>query len=48
VLCIGNSFSGEDIAVFAMKYGANSAVVSYQTAAKGYKWPYNIDEVPPV
>src|SRR5437764_2210336 len=46
LLVIGSSYSAEDIALQAKKYGARSVTVSYRTQPMGFPWPEGIDEVP--
>lgn len=46
VLLIGTSYSAEDIGSQCWKYGAKSITVSHRTAAMGYDWPANWEEVP--
>ena len=46
VLIIGTSYSAEDIGSQCWKYGAKSITVSHRTAAMGYDWPTNWEEVP--
>ena len=46
VLLIGTSYSAEDIGSQCWKYGAKSITVSHRTAAMGYDWPTNWEEVP--
>jgi trimethylamine monooxygenase len=46
LLVIGSSYSAEDIALQARKYGARSVTVSYRTAPMGFAWPAGIEEVP--
>ena len=46
VLIIGTSYSAEDIGSQCWKYGAKSITVSHRTAAMGYDWPANWEEVP--
>ena len=43
---IGTSYSAEDIGSQCWKYGAKSITVSHRTAAMGYDWPANWEEVP--
>lgn len=44
LLVVGNSFSGEDIAVQALKFGAQAVTVSYRNKSAGVKWPNGVDE----
>jgi trimethylamine monooxygenase len=46
VLIIGTSYSAEDISSQLYKYGAKSLTISHRTAAMGYHWPDNFQEVP--
>lgn len=46
VLCIGSSYSSEDIGVQCHKYGANSITFSYRTAPMGFEWPEGFEEKP--
>ncbi|MEM6987492.1 MAG: NAD(P)/FAD-dependent oxidoreductase [Pseudomonadota bacterium] len=46
LLIIGTSYSAEDIGSQCWKYGCKSVTVSHRTAAMGYKWPDNWQEVP--
>ena len=46
ILIIGTSYSAEDIGSQCWKYGAKSITVSHRTAAMGYDWPSNWEEVP--
>ena len=46
VLIIGTSYSAEDIGSQCWKYGAKTITVSHRTAAMGYDWPDNWEEVP--
>ncbi len=46
LLIVGTSYSAEDIGSQCWKYGANSITVSHRTAAMGYDWPENWQEVP--
>jgi trimethylamine monooxygenase len=46
VLCVGASYSSEDIGIQCYKYGAKSVTFSYRTRAMGFKWPESIDERP--
>mmetsp|Transcript_32943 Transcript_32943/g.95076 ORF Transcript_32943/g.95076 Transcript_32943/m.95076 type:complete len:389 (-) Transcript_32943:624-1790(-) len=48
VLCVGNHYSGEDIAITCVKYGATGATVCYRTQRSENIWPANIDERPNV
>jgi trimethylamine monooxygenase len=46
LLVVGSSYSAEDIALQARKYGADSVTISYRTAAMGFPWPEGIEERP--
>jgi trimethylamine monooxygenase len=46
VLIVGTSYSAEDIGSQCWKYGCKSVTVSYRTAAMGFDWPDNWQEVP--
>lgn len=46
ILIIGTSYSAEDIGSQCWKYGCKSVTVSHRTAAFGYDWPGNWQEVP--
>ena len=46
ILIIGTSYSAEDIGSQCWKYGCKSVTVSHRTAAMGYDWPENWQEVP--
>ncbi len=46
LLVMGSSYSAEDIALQAKKYGARSVTITYRTKAMGFAWPEGIDEVP--
>lgn len=46
ILIIGNSISGEDIAVQTYKFGAKECIISYRSNSSGFKWPAEIREVP--
>jgi trimethylamine monooxygenase len=46
LLVIGSSYSAEDIALQAAKYGARSVTVSWRTRPMGFPWPGGIEEVP--
>jgi len=46
LLIVGTSYSAEDIGSQCWKYGARSITVSHRTAAMGYDWPDNWEEVP--
>jgi len=38
LMMVGNGYSGEDIAMQCVKFGAKSATVVYRTAARGLNW----------
>lgn len=46
VLCIGSSYSSEDIGIQCYKYGAKSVTFSHRTRPMGFKWPETLSEVP--
>lgn len=46
LLVVGGSYSAEDIALQARKYGARSVTISYRSAAMGFPWPDGIEELP--
>ncbi len=46
ILLIGTSYSAEDIGSQCWKYGCKSVTVSHRTAAMGFEWPANWQEVP--
>lgn len=46
LLILGSSYSAEDIGSQCWKYGAKSITTSYRSAAMGFDWPDNWDEVP--
>lgn len=46
LLVMGSSYSAEDLALQAKKYGANSVTISYRTAPMGFSWPEGMEEVP--
>ena len=46
LLIVGTSYSAEDIGSQCWKYGARTITVSHRTAAMGYDWPDNWEEVP--
>jgi len=48
VLCVGTHYSGEDIGLQCLKFGASSVTLSYHTNPTGHKWPKGITEKPPV
>ncbi|MGP8026163.1 MAG: NAD(P)-binding domain-containing protein [Acidocella sp.] len=46
VLCIGSSYSSEDIGTQCYKYGAKEIIFSYRTAPMGFAFPKAFSEVP--
>lgn len=48
VLVIGSHYSGEDIALHCLKYGATRIIVSWRTEPTGLTWPEGIEERPMV
>lgn len=46
VLCVGSSYSSEDIGIQCHKYGAKSVTFSHRTRPMGFKWPESLSEVP--
>jgi trimethylamine monooxygenase len=46
VLCIGSSYSSEDIGTQCYKYGAKEIIFSYRTAPMGFAFPDAFTEVP--
>ena len=46
VLCIGSSYSSEDIGTQCYKYGAKEIIFSYRTAPMGFAFPEAFSEVP--
>ena len=46
IVIVGTSYSAEDIGSQCWKYGCKSVTVSHRTAAMGYDWPGNWQEVP--
>ena len=42
---VGTSHSTEDIGIQCWKYGCNSVTVAHPTAAMGYDWPANRQDV---
>jgi len=46
ILCIGTSYSSEDISSQCWKYGAKSITISHRTAPMGFNWPKEFTEVP--
>ena len=46
LLCVGSSYSAEDISMQCVKYGAESVICTYRTNPMGFHWPKNICERP--
>lgn len=46
VLCVGSSYSSEDIGLQCHKYGAKTVTFTWRTRPMGFKWPAGINEVP--
>jgi trimethylamine monooxygenase len=46
VLCVGSSYSSEDIGIQCYKYGAKSVTFSWRTKPMGFKWPESFAELP--
>jgi len=46
VLCIGSSYSAEDIGMQCYKYGAPEIIFSYRTAPMGFSFPDAFSQVP--
>ena len=46
VLCVGSSYSSEDIGIQCMKYGAKAVTFTWRTRPMGFRWPAGINEVP--
>lgn len=46
VLCVGSSYSSEDIGIQCYKYGAKAVTFSWRTTPMDFKWPPGINEVP--
>lgn len=46
LLVVGGSYSAEDIALQARKYGAYSVTISYRSKPMGFPWPEGVTEVP--
>lgn len=46
LLVVGAGFSGEDMALQTMKFGASNVVLSWRTKPLGFKWPKGIEERP--
>lgn len=46
VLIIGAAWSGEDLSITLMKFGAKSVIISWKDKPLGHKWPEGIEERP--
>ena len=46
VLCVGSSYSSEDIGIQCLKYGAKHVTFTWRTKPMGFNWPAGINEVP--
>lgn len=46
VLCVGSSYSSEDIGIQCNKYGAKTVTFTWRTRPMGFKWPAGCNEVP--
>lgn len=46
ILVVGVGYSGEDIALQAIKFGAKEVVCSYRSKPAHFKWPDGIKEKP--
>lgn len=46
VLCVGASYSSEDIGLQCHKYGAKAVTFTWRTRPMGFKWPAGVNEVP--
>lgn len=46
VLCVGSSYSSEDIGIQCIKYGAKAVTFTWRTKPMGFKWPPGMNEVP--
>ncbi len=46
VLCVGASYSSEDIGLQCLKYGAKAVTFTWRTRPMGFKWPAGVNEVP--
>ena len=46
VLVMGSSYSAEDLASQAFKYGAKTCTITHRGEPMGFKWPEGISEVP--
>lgn len=46
VLCVGASYSSEDIGIQCHKYGAKAVTFTWRSRPMGFNWPASINEVP--
>ena len=46
VLCVGASYSSEDIGLQCHKYGAKAVTFTWRSRPMGFKWPAGVNEVP--
>lgn len=46
VLCVGASYSSEDIGIQCHKYGAKAVTFTWRSRPMGFNWPAGINEVP--
>ncbi len=46
MLCVGASYSSEDIGLQCLKYGAKAVTFTWRTRPMGFKWPAGVNEVP--
>ena len=46
VLCVGASYSSEDIGLQCHKYGAKHVTFTWRSRPMGFKWPAGVNEVP--
>lgn len=46
VLCVGSSYSSEDIGIQCFKYGAKAVTFTWRSKPMGFNWPAGINEVP--
>jgi trimethylamine monooxygenase len=46
VLCVGSSYSSEDIGIQCYKYGAKAVTFTWRSKPMGFKWPETVNEVP--
>jgi len=46
VLCVGASYSSEDIGIQCFKYGAKAVTFTWRSKPMGFNWPAGINEVP--